>query len=118
MAVGRRIGDRWFRSLTVLLGAAGIAAVGGACSEEATYDGAGTDHPFAGRSLSEIQPCAEVGCGVGGVNEGTLDGVVVRIVQDLSDGETLQQGDAACIMGRVDLVVDGDTIVAATESCS
>ena len=87
-----------------------------ACS--AGYGGPGTDHPFVGRSLSEVEPCADPGCGVGGINLGTLDGTVVRVTKDLSADETFS--DLACSINgdRLNLVTDGDTIVAATvEQC-
>jgi hypothetical protein len=101
--------------LVGLPGAVLIASVS-ACSGPAPYNGPGTDHEFVGRSIEEITPCSEPMCGIGGVNNGTLDGVVVRVVRDVSEDE-LAFGDAACIIGRVDLVVDGTEIVAATESC-
>ncbi len=88
------------------------------CSGSSAYDGPGIDHRFVGRSLSEVEPCDTTGCGSIGMNLGTLDGVVVRVVTDVSeDGQ--QFADLACSGDRVNLVVDGDTIVAAVqEDCS
>lgn len=104
--------QRAVRWLTVMM-----AVLVAACSASSAYDGPGTDHRFVGRSLSEVELCEPDRCDSIGINRGTLDGVVVRVVTDIAvDG--VQFADAAC-GDRVNLVVDGDTIVAATqEDCS
>ena len=103
------------RPLPGLLLVAAGALLAGACSDSAAYEGEGTDHEFVGRSLEELERCSPSPCM--GSSVGTLDGVEVAVLQDLSKGQTMPMGDAACIIDRVGLVVDGDEIVAAWVTC-
>jgi len=98
----------WRRSSPGLFLAATVVAAAG-CSESPTYEGVGTDHPVVGRSLDEIEPCTNQVC---------LDGVVVRVVHDLSKGERRETGDASCYFSRLDLIVDEHQVVAAKAGCS